>query len=118
MARAWRLLLAAAAAVADAAHEKYVIQAYDPAHIGAIDAKPPDGASTIELSAGEGASTKVSYSVARTGRRKGVAQKSFLDDDAAALALSSGEEPASPRHRAGVASMAWRSTRRFRTTAP
>ena len=34
--------------------------------------------------------------------------KSFLGDDAAVLALSSGEEPASPRHRAGVASMAWR----------
>ena len=31
---------------------------------------------------------------------------------------SSGEEPASPRHRAGVASMAWRSTRRFSTNAP
>ena len=27
------------------------------------------------------------------------------------LAPSSGEEPASPRHRAGVASMAWRTTR-------
>ena len=37
---------------------------------------------------------------------------------AAVLARSSGEEPASPRHRAGVASMAWRSTRRFRTNAP
>ena len=37
--------------------------------------------------------------------------KSFLGDDAAVLALSSGEEPASPRHRAGVASMAWRTTR-------
>ena len=36
--------------------------------------------------------------------------KSFLGDDAAVLAPSSGEEPASPRHRAGVASMAWRST--------
>ena len=34
--------------------------------------------------------------------------KSFLGDDAAVLAPSSGEEPASPRHRAGVASMAWR----------
>ena len=33
---------------------------------------------------------------------------SFLGDDAAVLAPSSGEEPASPRHRAGVASMAWR----------
>jgi hypothetical protein len=36
--------------------------------------------------------------------------ESFLGDDAAALARSSGEEPASPRHRAGIASMAWRST--------
>ena len=44
--------------------------------------------------------------------------KSFLGDDAAVLAPSSGEEPASPRHRAGVASMAWRTTRRFRTNAP
>ena len=35
--------------------------------------------------------------------------KSFLGDDVAVLAPSSGEEPASPRHRAGVASMAWRS---------
>ena len=35
----------------------------------------------------------------------------FLGDDAAVLARSSGEEPASPRHRAGVASMAWRTTR-------
>ena len=32
-------------------------------------------------------------------------------DDAAVLARSSGEETASPRHRAGVASMAWRTTR-------
>ena len=37
--------------------------------------------------------------------------KSFLGDDAAILARSSSEEPASPRHRAGVASMAWRTTR-------
>jgi hypothetical protein len=44
--------------------------------------------------------------------------KSFLGDDAAVLAPSSGEEPASPRYRAGVASMAWRSTRRFSTNAP
>ena len=36
---------------------------------------------------------------------------SFLGDDAAVLARSSREEPASPRHRAGVASMAWRTTR-------
>ena len=34
--------------------------------------------------------------------------KSFLGDDAPVLAPSSGEESASPRHRAGVASMAWR----------
>ena len=44
--------------------------------------------------------------------------KSFLGDDAAVLARSSGEEPASPRHRAGVASMAWRSARRFSTNVP
>ena len=37
--------------------------------------------------------------------------KSFLGDDVAALAPSSGEETASPRHRAGVASMAWRRMR-------
>ena len=37
--------------------------------------------------------------------------KSFLGDDAAVLARSRGEEPAPPRHRAGVASMAWRTTR-------
>ena len=35
----------------------------------------------------------------------------FLGDDAAVLARSSGEETALPRHRAGVASMAWRTTR-------
>ena len=76
MARAWRLLLAALAAARPVAgaHEKYVIQAYDPAHVDKIDAKPPDGFSTIELTAGTNASTKVSYSVARNGRRKGVAQ--------------------------------------------
>ena len=39
------------------------------------------------------------------------ATKSFLGDDVAALVPSSGEEPASPRHRAGVAAMAWRTTR-------
>ena len=44
--------------------------------------------------------------------------KSFHGDDAAVLAPSSGEEPASPRHRAGVASMAWRTTRRCSTNAP
>ena len=44
--------------------------------------------------------------------------KSFLGDDAAVLARSSGEEAASPRHRAGVASMAWRATRRSSTNAP
>ena len=43
--------------------------------------------------------------------------KSFLGDDAPVLAPSSGEGPASPRHRAGVASMAWR-TRGFSTNAP
>ena len=37
--------------------------------------------------------------------------KSFLGDDAVLLAPSSGEESASPRYRAGGASMAWRTTR-------
>ena len=37
--------------------------------------------------------------------------KSTSASGAAVLARSSGEEPASPRHRAGVASMAWRTTR-------
>ena len=41
----------------------------------------------------------------------GAFAKSFLGDDVAVLAPSSGEEPASSRHRAGVASMAWRTTR-------
>ena len=36
--------------------------------------------------------------------------KSFLSDCVAALALSRGKESASPSHRAGVASMAWRTT--------
>ena len=43
--------------------------------------------------------------------------RSFLGDDAAVLARSSGEELASLRHRAGVASMAWRPTRRVSTNA-
>ena len=38
--------------------------------------------------------------------------KSCLGDDVAMLAPPSGEEPASPRHRGGVASMAWRTLRR------
>ena len=42
----------------------------------------------------------------------------WVHDDVAALAPLSGEEPASLRHRAGVASMAWRSTRRFSTNVP
>ena len=52
------------------------------------------------------------------GCTRKVFTKSFLGDDAAVLARSSGEEPASRRHRAGVASMAWRRTRRFSTNAP
>ena len=44
--------------------------------------------------------------------------KSFLGDNVAMLVPSSGEEPTPPRHRADVASMAWRSTRRFSANAP
>ena len=39
---------------------------------------------------------------------KSTSASGFIGDDPADLARSSGEEPASPRHRAGVASMAWR----------
>ena len=42
--------------------------------------------------------------------------KSFLGDDAAVPAPLSGDEAAPPRHRAGVASMAWRTTRRSART--
>ena len=38
--------------------------------------------------------------------------KSFLGDEAAVLARPSGEEFTSPRRRAGVASMAWRTDAR------
>ena len=57
----------------------------------------------------EGAGLCVNQPVRRVHRQ--FFTKSFLGDDAAVLARSSGEEPASPRHRAGVASMAWRTTR-------
>ena len=46
------------------------------------------------------------------------ASGALLGDDAAVLARSSGEEFTPPRRRAGVASMAWRTTRRFSTNAP
>ena len=68
-----------------------------------------------------GQGTPVDYDVARYWFSRAIApawkstsvsgalfSKSFLGDDATVLAPSSGEEPASPRHRAGVASMAWR----------
>ena len=42
----------------------------------------------------------------------------ILGDDAAVLAESRRERSTPPRHRSGVASMALRSTRRFRTDAP
>ncbi len=47
----------------------------------------------------------------RVGCTRQFFTKSFLGDDVAVLARSSGEEPASPRHRAGIASMAWRTMR-------
>ena len=45
------------------------------------------------------------------GRTRYFFTKSFLGDDAAVLARSSGEEPASPHQRADAASMASRTTR-------
>ena len=68
--------LVAGADLVDGANEKYVIQAFDYEHAGAIDAASPDGASTVALTEGA-ASTRVDYAVARTGKRKGVAQ---MDD--------------------------------------
>ena len=44
--------------------------------------------------------------------------KSFLGDDAAGLARSSGEEPTLPCHRAGGAAMAWRAMRGLSPNAP
>ena len=44
--------------------------------------------------------------------------KSFLGDGAAVLGRSSEKERAPPRYRAGVASMAWRTTRQFSANAP
>ena len=46
-----------------------------------------------------------------SGRTSTAVWKSTSVSGAPDLARSSGEEPASPRHRAGVASMAWRTTR-------
>ena len=64
----------------------------------------------------EGAGLCVNQPVRRVHRQ--FFTKSFLGDDAAVLAWSIGEEPASPRRRAGVASMAWRTTRRCSANAP
>ena len=62
----------------------------------------------------EGLVNGMSFTVCKSTSASGARQfftKSFPGDDAAVLARSSGKEPASPRHRAGVASMAWRRTR-------
>ena len=53
---------------------------------------------------------EINQCVGTVGYTRQFFTKSFLGDDAADLARSSGEEPASPRHRAGVASLAWRTT--------
>ena len=56
----------------------------------------------------EGLVNGMSFTVCKSTSASGAQffTKSFPGDDAAVLARSSGEEPASPRHRAGVASMA------------
>ena len=56
------------------------------------------------------ASLAVWKSTSASGARQFFTKK-FLGDDAAVLARSSGEKPAPPRHRAGVTSRAWRTTR-------
>ena len=78
---------------------------------------PPDGAAGTYLYESTTVVTCVEINKC-VGCTRQLFTKSFPGDDAAVLAPSSGEEPASPRHRAGVASMAWRSTRRFSTNAP
>ncbi len=75
--RPTRWLFLALASLARAGHESeetYVIQALRPEAIPALDAAVPDGVSHIALSAGSSNSTRVDYAIARTGRRKGVAQ--------------------------------------------
>ena len=75
----------------------------------------PDGFTALHAAVRAGSCVEINQCV---GCTRTFFTKSFLGDDVAALAPSSGEEPTSPRHRAGGASMAWRSTRRFTTTAP
>ena len=73
----WFLLALASVSLARAGHESeetYVIQALRPEAIPALDAAVPDGVSRLALNAGSSNSTRVDYAIARTGRRKGVAQ--------------------------------------------
>ena len=92
-------------------------------------ADAPDLAARLHWLAAEGAAARGDAFVARTEfqacarallRHGGVDACVEINQyvGCTVLALSSGEEPASPRHRAGVASMAWRPTRRFSTNAP
>ena len=60
----------------------------------------------MDDSTSETTTTQASTTVWKSTGASGA--KSFLGDDVAALAPSSGEELTSPRHRAGGASMAWR----------
>ena len=80
------------------------------AQSGTFDWTKPDSVADVGAAVGVMACVEINQCVGCT--------KSFLGDDAAVLAPSSGEEPASPRHRAGGASMAWRLTRRISTNAP
>ena len=68
----------------------------------------PDGFTALHAAVRAGSCVEINQCV---GCTRTFFTKSFLGDDVAALAPSSGEEPTSPRHRAGVASMAWRTTR-------
>ena len=74
----------------------------------------PDGFTALHAAVRAGSCVEINQCVGCTIK----ITESFLGDDVAALAPSSGEEPTSPRHRAGIASMAWRTTRRFSTNAP
>ena len=85
-----------------------------PRYTGATTPRPKQGRAGRRPTAPRQACVKINQCVGCT--RQFFTKSS--GDDAAVLVPSSGEEPASPRHRAGGASMAWRTTRRFSTNVP
>ncbi len=95
----WRALAACVAATRALARKRTIVSGY-------VVKDLDDGATLTEQFA-DAATTTVAGRV-EINQCFGC---TFLGDDAAVLARSSGEELASPRHRAGLASIAWRTTR-------